>query len=179
MTNAINNSSIKKFFDLHTTGIGYLNRIREVKVKNGKPYLACTIAALRGESQNAEFTYINCNVTGEKAKKLVEKCVEACKANKKILIRFCVGDINAETFTYNTGEKKGQTGINIKGRLLKISSIKIDGELKYTDKPEVPKAENIEDSQSEHKTDDISEVNVDNIEQVETDNFEVEEIIYS
>lgn len=136
MTNLTNNTVTKQFFDLHTTGIGYLNRIREVKVKNGKSYLSCTIAALRGNCQNAEYTYINCNVTGEKAKSLVEKCIEANKANKKILISFCVGDIYAETFTYSTGVKKGDVGINLKARLLKISSIKIDGELKYSDKIE-------------------------------------------
>ncbi|OCG17582.1 MULTISPECIES: STY4534 family ICE replication protein [unclassified Gilliamella] len=136
MTNSTNNTVTKQFFDLHTTGIGYLNRIREVKVKNGKPYLSCTIAALRGNCQSAEYTYINCNVTGEKAKNLVEKCIEANKANKKILISFCVGDIYAETFTYSTGVKKGDVGINLKARLLKISSIKIDGELKYSDKIE-------------------------------------------
>ncbi|WP_350617546.1 DUF3577 domain-containing protein, partial [Pseudomonas sp. HY7a-MNA-CIBAN-0227] len=40
-----------KFFDLHTTGIGYLNRIREVKPRGkGKPFMAVTVAALRGSS---------------------------------------------------------------------------------------------------------------------------------
>ncbi len=41
-------SNESKFFDLHTTGIGYLNRIREVTVRKGPGFLACTVAALHG-----------------------------------------------------------------------------------------------------------------------------------
>ncbi|EML6089314.1 DUF3577 domain-containing protein, partial [Pseudomonas aeruginosa] len=37
-----------KYFDLHTTGIGYLNRIREVPIRRGEPFLAATVAALHG-----------------------------------------------------------------------------------------------------------------------------------
>lgn len=29
-----------QFFDLHTRGIGYLNRVREVTVKKGNPFMA-------------------------------------------------------------------------------------------------------------------------------------------
>ena len=41
-----------QFFDLHTRGIGYLNRVREVTVKKGNPFMACTIAALRGDTDS-------------------------------------------------------------------------------------------------------------------------------
>jgi len=34
-------SNEKSYFDLHISGIGYLNRIREVKPKKGEPFLAC------------------------------------------------------------------------------------------------------------------------------------------
>ena len=35
-----------KYFDLYTTGIGYLNRVREVTPKEGSPFSSVTIAAL-------------------------------------------------------------------------------------------------------------------------------------
>ncbi|MCE4352144.1 DUF3577 domain-containing protein, partial [Xanthomonas hortorum pv. cynarae] len=41
-------SNEKSYFDLHTSGIGYLQRAREVPVRGGRraqPFLACTIAA--------------------------------------------------------------------------------------------------------------------------------------
>ncbi len=34
-----------KYFDLHTTGIGYLNRIREVPIRRGEPFLAASVAS--------------------------------------------------------------------------------------------------------------------------------------
>ncbi|WP_161798131.1 DUF3577 domain-containing protein [Pseudomonas amygdali] len=43
MSNSTNES---KYFDLHTTGIGYLNRIREVKPRKGNPFMAVTVAAI-------------------------------------------------------------------------------------------------------------------------------------
>ncbi|HHK5235871.1 TPA: DUF3577 domain-containing protein, partial [Pseudomonas aeruginosa] len=44
-------SNEKSYFDLHTSGIGYIQRVREVPVRGGRraqPFLACTIAALVG-----------------------------------------------------------------------------------------------------------------------------------
>ncbi|HCF2073316.1 TPA: DUF3577 domain-containing protein, partial [Pseudomonas aeruginosa] len=41
-----------KYFDLHTTGIGYLNRIREVPIRRGEPFLAATVAALHGAADS-------------------------------------------------------------------------------------------------------------------------------
>lgn len=55
MTNSTNNTATKQFFDLHITGLGYVNRIREVQVKKGNPYLSCSITALRGNSEDAEY----------------------------------------------------------------------------------------------------------------------------
>lgn len=123
-----------KYFDLHTTGIGYLNRIREVKTR-GKPFVAVTVAALRGSTDNAEYTYIDCNVVGEEAEKLIRRCQPAVDADKKVLVSFRIGDIWPDLFTYEKGEKKGQSGVSLKGRLLFINWIKVNGELVYDSKP--------------------------------------------
>lgn len=152
MTNSMNNTATKQFFDLHIKGIGYVNRIREVQVKKGNPYLSCSIAALRGNCDDAEYTYFECNVTGEKAKDLIARCIEACDLKKKILISFCLSDLYSETFTYSKGAKQGQTGVSLKARLLNVSSIKIDGELKYSEKDE--SSENKTPAQSK---DDVSQ----------------------
>ena len=61
MTHSTQNN---QYFDLHTSGIGYLNRIRNVTVRKGKPFLAVTVAALHGATENIEYTYIDCRVTG-------------------------------------------------------------------------------------------------------------------
>lgn len=131
-----NQSNEAKYFDLHTTGIGYFNRIREVKPRGkGKPFMAVTVAALRGSTDSAEYTYVDCNVVGEEAEKLVRRCLPAVDADKKVLVSFRIGDIWPDLFTYEKGEKKGQSGVSLKGRLLFINWIKVDGVLVHESKP--------------------------------------------
>ena len=132
MTNQSNES---KFFDLHTTGIGYLNRIREVSPRKGKPFTCVTVAALKGATDSVEYSYIDCNVVGAEAELLVKRCREAVEAGKKVLVSFRIGDIWADAFTYERGEKKGQAGASLKGRLLFIGWIKVDGKQVYEAKP--------------------------------------------
>lgn len=129
-------TSEAKFFDLHTTGIGYLNRIREVKPRGkGNPFMAVAIAALHGSTDEVEYSYIDCNVVGTDAEKLIRRCQVAVDAGKKVLASFRVGDIWADAFTYEKGDKKGQPGASLKGRLLFIGWIKVDGETVYEAKP--------------------------------------------
>ncbi|MFO7122262.1 STY4534 family ICE replication protein [Pseudomonas aeruginosa] len=130
-----------KYFDLHTTGIGYLNRIREVPIRRGEPFLAVTVAALHGAADSVEYSYIDCKVVGAQAEKLVRRCKEAVEAEKKVLISFRIGDIWADPFTYEKGAKKGQSGASLKGRLLFISWIKVDGTTVYDAKEEAEKAQ--------------------------------------
>lgn len=74
------------YFNLHTSGIGYLNNIRKVTPKKGDEFLACRIAALVGESSNPEYRYFDCKVVGDETIKLITRCENAENANKKVLI---------------------------------------------------------------------------------------------
>lgn len=117
-----------KYFDLHVTGIGYLNRAREVPVKRGQPFLAVDISALHGEADNVEYTRFDCRVSGKEAQAIVRQLMPAIEAERKVLVGFKLGDLYAETFTYQRGEKQGQTGVSLKARLLRITWAKVDGE---------------------------------------------------
>ncbi|MEL4014001.1 STY4534 family ICE replication protein [Dryocola clanedunensis] len=119
------------YFNLHVSGIGYLNRIREVTPKKGEPFLCCDIAALRGEASEAEHTWFDCRVSGRDAQILVRRCLDACEQKRKVLVQFRLGDLYAETFTFSKGERKGETGVSLKAHLLWIGLIKIDGEEVY------------------------------------------------
>jgi hypothetical protein len=128
-------SNESKYFDLHTTGIGYLNRIREVEVRKGKPFICVTVAALHGSSDDVEYSYIDCKVSGSEAERLVLLHSPEVSAGKKVLVAFRIGDIWADAFTYTKGEKQGKPGASLKGRLLFISWVKVDGETVYQAKP--------------------------------------------
>jgi hypothetical protein len=130
-------SSEKSYFDLHMSGFGYLNRIREVpgKGKKADPYLACTIAALHGPCDSPEYCYIDARVSGADAQRLIRRCKEAVDAKSKVLLGFKVGDPWIDQFTYSKGPKVGQPGASLKARLLFISWIKVDGETVYKAEP--------------------------------------------
>ena len=135
-----------KYYDLHIHGIGYVNRIREVPVKRGDSFWACDISALHGAEDAIEYTRFDCRVSGTEAAKLIKRLDKACQEKKKILIGFKLGDLYAETFTYEKGDKQGETGISLKARLLSIGWIKVDGESVYS---APPKAEAVKEHRTE------------------------------
>ena len=97
----------RKYFDLHTTGIGYLNRVREVTPREGTPFLSVTIAALRGSVDNAQYTHFECHVSGKQAQQHVRQLKPAVEGNSKVLIGFTLSDLYAESFTFKSGDKTG------------------------------------------------------------------------
>jgi hypothetical protein len=122
-----------KYFDLHVTGIGYLGRAREVPVRRGEPFLALEINALHGAADQVEYTRFDCRVTGGEAQTLVRQFMARINdRDAKVLVGFRLGDLYPDVFTYQTGEKAGQTGVSLKARLLKIQWIKADEEWVYT-----------------------------------------------
>jgi hypothetical protein len=120
----------QKYFDLHITGVGYLNRPREVPLKRGT-FLAVEIAALRGKADEVEYTRFDCRVSGTEAQELIRKYKADVEAEKKVLVGFKIGDLYPTTFVYDKGERKGQTGVSLKSHLLRITFIKVDGQLVY------------------------------------------------
>lgn len=127
-----------QYFDLHTTGVGYLSRFREVRVKKGASFHAVAISALRGTSDNVEYTRFDCRVSGSEALKVLTTLKPHIEAQKKVLIGFKIGDLYADSFVYDKGEKKGQTGISLKTHLLRITFAKVDGKTVYQPPREAP-----------------------------------------
>ncbi|PMV25261.1 MULTISPECIES: STY4534 family ICE replication protein [unclassified Pseudomonas] len=123
------------YFDLHTQGLGYLNRIREIRPKRGKPFLACTIAALNGPTEAPEYRYFDVTVCGAEAQQLVNRYASAVDQGRKVLMGFRLGDLWTDLFRYSRGEKSGETGVSLKARLLFVSWVKVDGKLVYQARP--------------------------------------------
>jgi len=121
-----------KYFDLHIQGIGYLNRVREVTPSRSDPFWATDIAAIFGSADNVQRTRFDCRVVGNEAQRVIAHAKKHVDADKKVLVAFKLGDLYAETFTYEKGEKAGTTGISLKARLLRIDWVKVDGKTVYS-----------------------------------------------
>ncbi|NWB12747.1 DUF3577 domain-containing protein [Pseudomonas sp. D5002] len=119
------------YFNLHTVGIGYLNRVREVQVRRGQPFMACDIAALHGATDAVEYTRFDCKVAGGEAERLIRLYMDAVNAEKKVLLSFRIGDLWIDPFLYEKGARQGQPGASLKGRLLFIDWIKVNGTFEY------------------------------------------------
>jgi Protein of unknown function (DUF3577) len=152
MTHSIQQQDTPKYYDLHVHGAGYVNRIREVPVKRGDSFWACDIAALHGADDAIEYTRFDCRVSGSEAAKLIKRLDKACQEQKKILIGFKLGDLYAESFVYQKGDRQGETGVSLKARLLYISWIKVDGESVYTSPKKDPSAEEMPANQEDDTT---------------------------
>ena len=121
-------ASSPSFFNLHVEGVGYLNRVRTVKPKKGQEFLACTIAALRGSDSAVSYTKFDCRVSGADAQQVVKRLESDVTADKTVIIGFRIGDLYPELFTFEKGERQGQPGVSLKGRLLRIKFAKVNGE---------------------------------------------------
>jgi hypothetical protein len=121
-------SSSATFFNLHVEGVGYLNRVRTVRPKKGQAFVACTVSAMRGSVDDIGYTKFDCRVSGTDAQQIVRMLEPEVAADKPVIIGFRIADIYPETFTYEKGERKGETGVCIKGRLLRIKFAKVNGQ---------------------------------------------------
>lgn len=128
MTTNSNNNNATTYFDLHISGIGFLNRAREVEVKGkgrrSAPFLAVDIAARTGDK---DYTRFDCRVSGHDAQDTVRGVMAAIEADKKVLARFKIGDLYPDLFEYPAGSKRaGETGVSLKARLLRTDWVEVD-----------------------------------------------------
>ena len=93
--------------------------------------MACDIAALHGASDDVEYTRFDCKVASGEADRLIREHLEDVRAERKVLIAFRIGDLWVDPFMYEKGERKGQPGASLKGRLIFIEWIKVDGQFSY------------------------------------------------
>jgi len=120
-----------KYFDLHTTGIGYLNRARLIKPTRGEEFLAVDIAALHGRADDVQYTRFDCRVVGKEAQALVRRHMSDLDDDRRILVGFKLSDLYPETFIHKHGDRAGEVGVSLKARLIRIFWIKVDGEFVY------------------------------------------------
>lgn len=136
-------SNQNQYFNVITKGLGYFNDLRMIDPKQyggkGDQYLSVRIAGLNGPDNDVEYLRFDTNVVGSKAIEILNGPVKDAllKADSsgrtpddvKILGGFSLGDVKPRLFVYNSGDKKGETGVSMQGRLLGISYLKIDDEI--------------------------------------------------
>lgn len=127
-------NSNSKYFDLQTNGLGYINQVREVAPEGGDAFWTVHLAALRGSTENVQYTHFECRVSGKQAQDIVRQLQPAVEGKLKVLIGFTLSDLTGEAFLFKQGERAGTPGFSMKARLLRISWAKVDGQPFYTER---------------------------------------------
>jgi len=91
---------------------------------------------MRGSADDVGYTKFDCRVSGAQAQKVVRMLEEDVAAERRVIVGFRLADIYPELFTFEKGENKGQPGVAIKGRLLRVKFAKVNGVA--VDLPESP-----------------------------------------
>ena len=123
-----------KYFDLMTSGLGYLNRVREVSLGDGDTFPCLTVAALRGSEDDTRYTHIECTIAGERAHETIRLLRPFVDSGRKVLIGFTLSDIHAEGFSFKKGTHEGKPGVNLKARLIRLPWAKVDGNVMYDER---------------------------------------------
>ncbi|BDR09213.1 DUF3577 domain-containing protein [Comamonas thiooxydans] len=131
----------REFFNLHANGIGYLSRVRWVtptgRGRKAEPFLACAISALRGATDSPDYTYFDLRVSSAEAIELIESLQKEVDERRKVLISFRIADLYAHSYERDVRDQGGRpTGQKelaglIKGRLILVNSVRVEGELVY------------------------------------------------
>ncbi|WP_341679525.1 DUF3577 domain-containing protein [Comamonas thiooxydans] len=131
----------REFFNLHANGIGYLSRVRRVtpsgRGRKAEPFLACAISALRGATDSPDYTYFDLRVSSAEAIELIESLQKEVDERRKVLISFRIADLYAHSYERDVRDQGGRpTGQKelaglIKGRLILVNSVRVDGQLVY------------------------------------------------
>lgn len=119
------NTPSDNYVNLHTSGLGYVSRVREVAVRKGKPFMSATIRAMHGEkgvNDGMNFVPFDVKAATEEAEWHLRNLNDLMsqRPDLKVMVQFKIGDFYIDTFKYTSGEKAGQTGTMLKGRLLQI-----------------------------------------------------------
>ena len=109
-----------------------------------KPFWSVSISAICGEENDVKYVKFDLNIKGDQAKQAMDVLKpyliddEGKSLDNKVLVGFRVGDAIPEIYTV-TKEGKPEQRVCLKGRLLKLTSAKVNGQV-----VELPKTEHDE-----------------------------------
>lgn len=121
--------SERRYFNLDINGVGYLNDIRDVELESGNRFLSVRIRALQGPDDKVEYRTFDCVAVGAEAKgKLMHLKATAACDDRKVLAQFRISGLTVVPFLYPAShERRGETGFNLRSRLVALGVVKVDG----------------------------------------------------
>ena len=128
MSQSNNQSNSNQYFNLHLEGFANLYDVREVKPKAGqkwKPYVAVRAAFLQGQADSAEPIFVDLQVVGSDAKRIVEHFWNSINdRDQKVSAAVKAGDIR-----FKAGENDPKPGeerrVFVSARMLTVKYLQV------------------------------------------------------
>lgn len=127
MTNA---NSEKSFFNTRSQGLAYLNEVSDKQTSDGS-YVKVKLAALIGPEDDVEYERHVLSVRGEQALGVIESLRGYLTKDNKVTVSFVAADCRAKGFVPETGERAGQLITYQQGKLIFITSARVNGSEVY------------------------------------------------
>ena len=122
------------YFNLLTTGVGYLNQIKEVTPEEGMPFLVVKIAALRGKPNDIKKTYFSSIVSGAHAHEWVRLLADAVIEERKVLFRFRLSDLEGSVYPSDDSDPNNPPRVTFNTRLIGVDWARVDGKVVRPDR---------------------------------------------
>ena len=112
------------YINFHAVGIGYLQRVREVSSRRGKPWMSAAINVMHGEKgvqDGVQYTPMDVKAVTEQSEEVLRTLLkDANDRSKRVMVHFKSGDMYIDTFQRTKGQNAGQIGTCLKGRLITV-----------------------------------------------------------
>lgn len=130
MTNSTQNQA--QFINFHAEGIAYVNRFRENTTRNGDVFCSVTLGFLHGQigdGKKPQVTYVDCIIRNKDVCDLMKQHQAAINnGDQKVTAVARISDMFAD----EPFELKGKMVSAIKGRLIGLKQMKVDGNVVYS-----------------------------------------------
>jgi hypothetical protein len=155
-TSAASNSNTEQYFNMITTVVGYINRMRVVPAKGKQEsYLALDFNALNGgpSYETADLKKFSLIVKGTQANKAIQSLIDTDNNGDKYFGKVEIADFEPTSYKATQDgnyHKAGDTVLQMKGRLIKVHFVTKNGERVFElEKPQVVKNEDAQDDFNE------------------------------
>lgn len=117
------------YFNLLTTGVGYLNSVKEISPDDEMPFLVVNIAALRGHPNSVKKTYFSAIVSGAHAHEWIRLLADEVVQGRKVLLRFRLSDIEGSTYSPKDSDPDEPPRVTLRTRLVGVDWARVDGKV--------------------------------------------------
>jgi hypothetical protein len=124
----MNNNAMnqQRYFNLHVNAAGWINGIKMVE-GNGQPFFVVEFTALEGNAENPKYHFFSLVMT-DAVSELLTAYQGDLDQGAKLFSSLRIANLDTVPFTFQSGERAGEIGVSLRGKIISVQSLTIDGQ---------------------------------------------------